>query len=117
MTGITKEKLCNKLLIQFSIVILSLTGVIAKLASGYKLLSLHLLYLYILEIVVFGIYALIWQQVIKKSEISVAYANKGTMIIWTFLWARFFFNETITLANIVGSLIIITGIVVLFKDE
>lgn len=117
MTGITKERLYNNLFLQLSVIILSLTGVIAKIASGYKFLSLRLLLLCTLELFIFIVYAIIWQQVIKKTEISIAYANKGTIIIWTLLWARFIFNEMITMANIMGSLIIIVGIIVLFKNE
>jgi uncharacterized membrane protein len=71
---------------------------------------------YSLEILVIGIYAILWQQIIKKFERSVAYANKGSLIIWTFIWAVLFFQETITVNNILGAVLVIVGIVLVFKD-
>ena len=37
--------------------------------------------------------------------------------IWTFIWAVLFFQETITVTNILGAAIIIMGIVLVFRDE
>jgi len=103
--------------LQFSIILLSLAGIFAKKASMVNFLSNKFVIYYSLEIFIIGIYAILWQQIIKKFELSLAYANKGVLIIWTFIWALLFFQETVTINNILGAILIIAGIVMVFKDE
>ncbi len=64
---------------------------------------------------IIGAYAILWQQVLKYIELSTAYMFKGTTLIFTMLIASLLFGEAITIPNIVGSLIIITGITLLAR--
>ena len=47
-----------------------------------------------MELVCLGSYALIWQQIIKRFDLSIAYANRAFAIFWTFLWSVLIFHET-----------------------
>jgi len=109
-------KLKNIILLQFPIIIMSIAGILAKKASAAELFSVEFIVYYSLEMFTIGIYAVLWQQIIKRFEISVAYANKGTLIIWTFIWAIIFFNESITINNILGAILVIFGILMVFRD-
>ena len=40
-----------------------------------------------------GIYAIAWQQVIKKFSLSTAYANKSVYLLWSQIWAVVIFHE------------------------
>lgn len=60
---------------------------------------------------VMGLYAILWQQVLKRIDLSLAYMFKGTSIVFVMLLAYVLFGEQITWNNIVGALIIIGGIV------
>ena len=60
---------------------------------------------------VMGLYAVLWQQVLKRIELSVAYMFKGTSIIFVVLLAYLLFGEQITWNNILGAVIIVVGIV------
>lgn len=60
---------------------------------------------------VMGVYAVLWQQVLKRIELSMAYMFKGTSIIFVMLLAYILFGEQITWNNILGAIIIIVGIV------
>ena len=60
---------------------------------------------------VMGLYAVLWQQVLKRIELSLAYMFKGTSIVFIMLLAYVLFGEPITWNNIVGAIIIICGIV------
>ena len=62
-------------------------------------------------VVILGIYAIIWQQVLKRIELTTAYMFKGTSLIFVLLFSALIFNETITLWNIVGASLIVGGIV------
>ncbi|MBR6017450.1 MAG: EamA family transporter [Paludibacteraceae bacterium] len=66
-------------------------------------------------VAIIGIYAILWQQVLRRIELSTAYMFKGTTLIFTMLIAALLFGEAITTANIIGSLIIITGITILSR--
>ena len=58
-----------------------------------------------------GLYAVLWQQILKQIELSMAYMFKSTSLIFVMLLAYVFFDEQITWNNIVGAIIIISGIV------
>lgn len=60
---------------------------------------------------VMGLYAILWQQVLKRIELSLAYMFKGTSLIFVMLLAYLLFSEQITWNNIVGAIIIVGGIV------
>ena len=57
-----------------------------------------------------AIYALLWQQVLARVPLSTAYIFKGTSLVFVLLLSALLFDEEITLTNILGSIIIITGI-------
>jgi multidrug transporter EmrE-like cation transporter len=57
----------------------------------------------------------LWQQVLRRIELSTAYMFKGTTLIFTMLFAALLFGESITIPNILGSVIIITGITLLSR--
>ena len=74
-------------------------------------LSLHYFIGLACAVGVLGIYAIIWQQVLKRIELTTAYMFKGTSLIFVLLFSALIFNETITLWNIVGASLIVGGIV------
>ena len=66
---------------------------------------------------ILGIYALLWQQVIKKFELSVAYANKAVTLLWALIWGIFIFHEKITVFKTAGILLVMAGIFILNSEE
>ena len=107
----------NMLILQIIIFIYTLATVAAKFASGESFLSFKFIMFYGIEILILGVYALLWQQIIKKFEISVAYANRAMSLLWSLVWAIVFFNEEITLKNIIGVIIVIAGTIIVNSDE
>lgn len=100
-------------MLQAAFLIYSINSIVAKLASAQESFSMTFILLYGLEVVILGIYALLWQQIIKKFELSVAYANKAVVLIWAMVWGGLLFKEQITLPKIAGILLVIAGIVIL----
>lgn len=111
-----KAKLIDIAFLQLSILILSLTGILAKKAAMVRFLSVEFITYYCLELIIIIIYAVMWQQILKRFEMLVAYANKGSIIIWTFIWAGVFFKETITIHNVIGAVFVIIGVSMVFKN-
>lgn len=112
-----KITLKNILLLQAVVLIYTLSGICAKLASGEEFMSFGFILFYGLEICVLGIYALLWQQIIKRVDLSIAYANRAMAIIWSTLWAFIFFHEQITLQNIIGVIIVVIGTMIVNNDD
>lgn len=71
--------------LHLNILLFSLTSVFSKLASvqyNKNGLKEPLLYLFLfLMIANCGVYAIAWQQVIKKFSLSTAYANKSVYLL------------------------------------
>lgn len=67
--------------------------------------------------ILFFIYSLLWQQILKLFKLFTAFSFKGSTIIFTLILSKFFFGDEILPTNILGSLIIIAGIVVVSKNE
>ena len=64
-----------------------------------------------------GLYALGWQQVLKKMSLFMAYSGKAVVILWGLLWGVLLFQETITIRKIIGAVIIMFGIVLYTCSE
>ena len=112
-----KSFIKNIIILQVIILIYTLSTVTAKFASNEEFLSLKFILFYGLEIFILGIYAILWQQIIKKFEISVAYANRAMSLLWSIVWAIVFFGEQITLKNVIGVIIVIIGTIIVNSDE
>ena len=112
-----KNLIKNILILQAIIGVYTLSTVTAKFASNYDFLSFHFILFYGIEILILGVYAILWQQIIKKFEISVAYANRAMALLWSILWAIVFFKETITIKNVIGVIIVIIGTIIVNRDD
>ena len=88
----------------------SLGSVCSKAAGRAEFLSIQFIGLYVLVLLDLFFYALLWQQILKKMPLSVAYANKAVTVIWGMVWGILFFCEKISIYQAVGSLVIIIGI-------
>ena len=96
----------------------SLSGVCSKLASKEEFLSLKFCMFYAGVIFILGVYAIVWQQILKHIPLTTAFCNKAIGIIWGILWGVLFFKEAIKWNMIVGAVIVIVGvIIVVMSDE
>lgn len=104
-------------MLQAVFAVYSISSVVSKLASGKELLSLGFIIFYGLDVMILGIYALLWQQVIKKFELSIAYANKAITLLWALVWGIVIFHEQITLGKVAGIVLVMVGIFILNSEE
>ena len=105
------------LLLHASLLINSLPGVASKLAGRYPVMSLPFLFFCGLSILLLGIFAVVWQQVLRHMTLTFALTNKPVTIIYSLIWGALIFHETVTPKMVVGSLIIIAGIIVGVTDH
>ena len=108
------SKVKDYIQLHLSILLFSLTSVFSKFASiqyNRHGLSSPLLYLFLFLMVAnCGIYAITWQQVIKKFSLSTAYANKSVYLLWSQIWAVVVFHENLSIQNIIGILVVLFGV-------
>ena len=95
----------------------SFSGVCSKMASRQTFLSPRFCLYYAGLIAILGVYAIAWQQIIKRMPLTFAYANKSVGIIWTMIWGILFFNEVITINKFIGSIIVMIGTIMYSKGE
>lgn len=106
------SKIRNIILLQLIVIIYTFNSVLAKFSSGEEVMSIKFIAFYVAEVGILGIYAILWQQMIKRFELSVAYANRAMALIWSAIWAVVIFHENLTVKNIIGILLVIAGTIV-----
>lgn len=95
----------------------SFCNVFSKLASNYSFMSKEFIIYYFISLLILGIYALLWQQILKRFPLTTAFINKSVTLIWGMFLGLIFFKETITLKMIIGATIILIGVSVVIKNE
>ena len=95
----------------------SLSNVCSKLASKEEFLSFKFILLYGCIIAILGVYAIVWQQIIKHIPLTTAFCNKAIGIIWGIMWGVLLFGETIKWNMIVGAVIVIIGVIIVVKSD
>ena len=93
--------------------IASSSGVFLKFASMYEFLSFRYVLYFGVTVLVMGIYAVLWQEVLKLIPLNKAYLYKSSGIGISLMYAYIIFGENITVYNILGCAMIITGIIIL----
>ena len=104
------------LILQGAVILYTMSGICAKFSSRYEVMTGGWIFFIALEIVALGVYAIVWQQIIKRFDLSLAYANRATAVFWSMLWAALLFRETVTWKNLLGVAVIFAGILVVNSD-
>lgn len=108
-----RKTIKNIALLQGVVIIYTISGVMSKEASASGGDLLRFLFFFGMEFVVLGVYAVLWQQMLKRFELSVAYASRSMAVVWSMVWAVVFFHDTITVQNIAGVLLVTAGTLVI----
>ena len=117
MKKLTRSEKQTFLCLQLLLLVYSLGGIFSKMAALQSFLSMKYILYYGIVLFILVIYAIFWQQIIKKLPLIVAYASKAVTVIWGVVWGMLVFNEHITIQNIVGAIIIVVGIVFVVSEE
>lgn len=88
----------------------SLSDVASKLASGFDFFNMGFLVCYGIVLGILAVYAIGWQQIIKRIPLTTAYANRGITVVWGVVWGALFFQEAITPFKLLGATMIVAGI-------
>ncbi len=111
------EKIKYFFILHLMLMLYSMSGIASKLAAGTKFLSFKFCLCYGVIILLLGIYAIGWQQIIKHLPLTTAFSNKAVTIIWGLVWGALLFHEKITAGKIAGVILVVIGIVLFAKAD
>lgn len=97
-------------LLHLLLMVFSVSGIFSKLASAEAFLSVKWCLCYGGVIMLLGIYAVGWQQIIKRMPLTAAYANKAVTTVWGLVWGVLFFKERVTFGKIIGVILVVAGV-------
>lgn len=113
-------------MLQLVFLVYSITSLAQKAASAYfpqevtswtnfveQIFNFDLIIRIALVVFLLALYAVLWQQVIKRFELSIAYANKSVTLLWALVWGILLFHETITIKKVIGIAVVMVGICIL----
>ena len=112
-----KTKIKYFIALHIELFVLSLSGICSKMAAQYTFFSPWWIFWYALVLLNLGVYAIVWQQIIKHLPLTTAYANKAIGIVWGIFWGIIIFGEQIKWNMIVGAVIVIIGVIVVVKSD
>lgn len=99
------------------LLVYSASTVFSKLASGYSFLSVGFLLCYGIVLLLLGVYAVFWQQIIKRLPLMTAYANKAVTVVWGIVWGAAVFHEKITWGKALGAVLVIAGVILYVSGD
>lgn len=110
-------KIKNFIFLHIVILLYSLCSVISKFASQQKFFSISFIMLYGTVLFIMFVYAVLWQQVLKKMDLTIAFVNKSITVIWGMFWGLLLFDEKITFYNIIGAVVVLFGVCLVVKSD
>ena len=99
------------------LLLFAFTTVLSKLAAGENFLSLRFCLFFGGEFMLLGIYALGWQQILKRLPLTVAYANKAVTHVWSLVFGALLFHEQVQLKQVIGCALAVAGVVLFVKAD
>lgn len=99
------------------LVVYSCSGILSKMAAGFSFLSPGFIACYCGIIGLLGIYAICWQQIIKRIPLTTAYANRAVTVVWGMVWGVLVFKEALTFAQILGGVVVLLGVALFAYSE
>ena len=99
------------------LLLFAFTTVLSKLAAGEDFLSLRFCLFFGGEFALLGIYALGWQQILKRLPLTVAYANKAVTLVWSMVFGVLLFHEQSRLKQVIGCALAVAGVLLFVKAD
>lgn len=111
------KKIKTIFLLHLMLMVYSTSGICSKLAAQESFMSLPFCLYYGVLILLLGLYAIGWQQIIKRLPLTTAFANKAVTVVWGIVWGIVIFHEKISFLQILGACLVITGVIVFAKAD
>ena len=106
------------LALQLLLLCYALSTVMQKLAAQQEFMSLRFLLCAAGMFFFLGVYALGWQQVLKRMPLTVAYAtSKAIVFVWMLLFGALLFHERVSPRQLLGCAFLMAGVILFALSE
>ena len=112
-----KTKIRDYIRLHIIVVILALGTVCSKIAAGHPFLSVPFLCFFGLYFASLAIYALFWQQILKRVALTTAFCNKSMTVVWGILFGTLFFDEAVTWQHLLGAAVVVLGVILVVTGD
>lgn len=99
------------LMLHLFLLIYSMSSVCSKMAAMQQMFSSGFIIYYIGMIVFLAIYAVGWQQIIKRMPLTTAFSNKAVTVVWGSIWGILLFHEKVSIMKMIGIAVIVAGVI------
>lgn len=111
------RNLLSFLFMHIAFLVYTLYPLLGKFATRYEMLSFQFVALYCVVFAILFLYAILWQQVLKRIPLTTAIANKSITIVWGMIFGLLIFGEGISLKMLIGAVLILSGILILSTEK
>ena len=106
------------LVLQLLLLCYALSTVMQKLAAMQAFLSPRFLLCALGMFLFLGVYALGWQQVLKRMPLTVSYAtSKAVVFVWMLLFGALLFHERVSPRQLLGCAFLMAGVILFALSE
>ncbi len=112
-----KANIKRYVLLHILLLVFSLSSVCSKIAAQEQFMSFRFIMMYGFVVMLLGVYAIFWQQIIKNMPLTAAYANRAITVFWGMLWGLIIFKEKITPGKVAGAVLVIAGIILFAMSD
>ena len=112
-----RSKLSTLFALHLMLMLYSMSEICSKKAAGESFLSVRFCLYSGTVILLLGVYAIGWQQVIKRIPLTTAFANKAVTVVWGLVWGALFFHEAITPGKLLGAALVIAGVILFERAD
>jgi drug/metabolite transporter (DMT)-like permease len=95
----------------------SSSGILGKYASFEDFLTIKFCILYGAQLFVLFLYSILWQIILRTFPLTFAYMNRAIVTIWGLIWGVLLFGEDISIVKAISSMLIISGIIIMGKEN
>lgn len=112
-----RSKFSTLFALHLMLMLYSMSEICSKNAAGESFLSVRFCLYYGTVILLLGVYAIGWQQVIKRIPLTTAFANKAVTVVWGLVWGALFFREAVTPGKLLGAALVIAGVILFERAD
>lgn len=105
-------KLKNYIFLVVTFFVYSLSLLFSKFAS-MQVDSLYFFIFYGISVSIMVLYAILWQLILKKTPLNIAFSFKSITVIFSIILGSLFFGEIITFRRVISVFVICIGIILI----
>lgn len=104
------------LITQFFVFVFALAMIAQKYAGLHEFPSMIFIVSFGASLFFNFVYAIAWQQILKRLPLAEAYSHRSMTVLWSLLFGYILFQESITIPMLLGSVLIVAGVYLVQTD-